>query len=200
MIICPVCKEEIEDDSHFCDQCGRALLYCTNCGRVGVGRRCTSCGGMMVSAGNRQAGLPSQSSMVDMSMQVFKSVTASSSVRPSPDTMGTQAFNPFASASIHVPTLQLVNDSLNIRIIGVNGAIIGRRQGPYTDFFQQNMYVSGAHAQLFYYQDSGWCVCDRHSSNGTLLNQRQLQPDMQMSLKNEDVLTIANVSLQVRID
>ena len=48
MIICPNCKEEIDDDSHYCDQCGQALLYCSRCGRVGMGRRCTSCGGLMV--------------------------------------------------------------------------------------------------------------------------------------------------------
>ena len=48
MIICPTCKEEIDDDSRYCDQCGQALLYCNQCGRVGVGRRCTYCGGLMV--------------------------------------------------------------------------------------------------------------------------------------------------------
>ena len=45
MIVCPICKEEIDDDSHYCDQCGQALFFCQQCGRVGVGRRCTYCGG-----------------------------------------------------------------------------------------------------------------------------------------------------------
>ena len=49
MIICPNCKEEIEERSHFCDQCGQELSYCTQCGRVGKGRRCTQCGGLMAS-------------------------------------------------------------------------------------------------------------------------------------------------------
>ena len=48
MIICPTCREEIDGDSHFCDQCGQALLYCNQCGHVGIGRRCTRCGGLMV--------------------------------------------------------------------------------------------------------------------------------------------------------
>ena len=48
MIICPSCKEEIEDDSHYCDQCGQALVYCRSCGRVGKGRRCIYCGGLMM--------------------------------------------------------------------------------------------------------------------------------------------------------
>ena len=52
MIICPTCKEEIDNDSHFCDQCGQALLFCDRCGNVGVGRRCTHCGGLMVARGN----------------------------------------------------------------------------------------------------------------------------------------------------
>ena len=48
MIICPACKEEIDDDSRYCDQCGQTLLFCNQCGRVGLGRRCTHCGGLMM--------------------------------------------------------------------------------------------------------------------------------------------------------
>ena len=57
MIICPSCREEIEEQSYYCDQCGQALLYCSNCGRVGIGRRCTYCGGLMESA-EEQANKP----------------------------------------------------------------------------------------------------------------------------------------------
>jgi pSer/pThr/pTyr-binding forkhead associated (FHA) protein len=97
------------------------------------------------------------------------------------------------------PVLTLSNDSLNIRIVGMNGAIIGRRQGPYTQFFVNQGYVSGVHAQLKYLPKAGWCVVDKHSSNGTKLNQRQVQPDVDMTLKNGDILTLANVNLQVNI-
>ena len=98
-----------------------------------------------------------------------------------------------------VPVLTLSNDSLNIRIVGMNGAIIGRRQGPYVQFFANQGYVSGVHAQLKYDPKSGWCVVDKHSSNGTKLNQRQVQPDVDMTLKSGDILTLANVNLQVNI-
>ena len=57
--------------------------------------------------------------------------------------------------------------------------------------------MSGTHAQLKYAASTGWCVVDKHSSNGTKLNQRTLQPDVDMSLSNGDVLTIANINLQV---
>ena len=98
-----------------------------------------------------------------------------------------------------MPVLTLSNDSLNIRIVGMNGAILGRRQGPYTQFFANQGYVSGVHAQLKFRPNTGWCVVDKHSSNGTKLNQRQVQPDVDMTLKNGDILTLANVNLQVNI-
>ena len=84
------------------------------------------------------------------------------------------------TAASGVPMLTLANDSLNIRIVGINGAVIGRRKGPYTQFFEQHAYVSGVHAQLKYKADTGWMITDKHSSNGTKVNQRPLQPDVDM--------------------
>ena len=98
-----------------------------------------------------------------------------------------------------MPVLTLANDSLNIRIVAMNGAIIGRRKGPYTQFFEKQAYVSGVHAQLIFKPETGWCVVDKHSSNGTKLNQRPIQPDVDMTLNNGDVLALANVNLQVII-
>jgi pSer/pThr/pTyr-binding forkhead associated (FHA) protein len=100
---------------------------------------------------------------------------------------------------LSMPGLVLFNSSLNIRIEGVNGAVIGRRQGPYAQFFQNNMYVSGVHAQLKYNAGTGWSITDKHSSNGTKLNDHALQPDVEMSLKNGDILTIANINLKVSV-
>ena len=41
---------------------------------------------------------------------------------------------------------------------------------------------------------------DKHSSNGTKLNQRDLQPDVPMSIKTGDIVTIANINLQVSVN
>ncbi|MBQ1669729.1 MAG: FHA domain-containing protein [Prevotella sp.] len=188
MIICPTCREEIDGDSHFCDQCGQALLYCNQCGHVGIGRRCTRCGGLMVAPSDQNG-----SNNPAMSASLQAEIT-----------QGTQSGNSIAGplvqerpASSGVPVLTLANDSLNIRIVGINGAVIGRRKGPYTQFFEQHAYVSGVHAQLKYKSGSGWVITDKHSSNGTKVNQRPLQPDVDMALHNGDILTIANVNLQV---
>lgn len=189
MIICPSCKEEIEDASHFCDQCGQELVYCCSCGRVGMGRRCTYCGGLMVTVEELVEQRKGQRSVAES---------------PSVVTFGTNASNRANDTSAAVspgglPTLTLYNPNLDIRMVGVNGAVIGRRQGPYTQLFEGNMYISGVHAQLIYKPDTGWNIIDKHSSNGTKLNQRDLLPDVPMSIKSGDIVTLANINLQVTI-
>jgi len=191
MIICPTCKEEIDSDSHFCDQCGQVLLFCNQCGHVGIGRRCTRCGGLMVSPSDQQ---PSKAHPgLSESLKASASITASVA-----GGVAVPLVQQRTSAS-GVPVLTLANDSLNIRIVGINGAVIGRRKGPYTQFFEPHAYVSGVHAQLKYKAGSGWTISDKHSSNGTKVNQRPLQPDVDMTLNNGDILTIANINLQVMV-
>ena len=204
MIICPSCKEEIEDDSCYCDQCGKALAYCERCGRVGIGRRCTSCGGMMLLADelkqSQDSSHPSMSvSMRQMSMRGNMSMRGGMSVRATTTSQRGGIPGTPTLGGGGIPQLQLFNDSLGIRIVGINGAIIGRKQGPYVHFFRSQSYVSGTHAQLLFRPESGWCIADRGSSNGTKLNDHRLQPDVEMSIKNGDIVTIANVVLKVVI-
>lgn len=243
MIICPACKEEIEDDSHYCDQCGQQLLFCKQCGHVGIGRRCTRCGGVMAL---RQGGVFEQqpapsvnvapaahaprpnvppvspisiiSSQARTSGQPGQFGQASQPISPSQAIQPGQPSQPSqvgAAASISVgpaisiaqaaatrssiPSMTLVNESLGLRIVAMNGAIIGRRKGPYVQFFEQHSYVSGIHAQLKFKSGTGWCVIDKNSSNGTRVNQNPIQPEVETLLKNGDMLTIANIDLQVII-
>ena len=196
MIICPSCKEEIEDDSRYCDQCGQELVYCNNCGRVGMGRRCTHCGGLMVSYNELEQQRNQHQQQVSQSYVGM----ATSHREPFVATSHRVADGSQLPAQSGIPTLTLYNPTLDIRMVGVNGAIIGRRQGPYQQLFEGNMYISGVHAQLIYKPDTGWCVIDKHSSNGTKLNQREVQPDVPMSLKSGDIVTLANINLQVSIN
>ena len=199
MIICPNCKEEIEDKSHFCDQCGQELSYCTNCGRVGKGRRCTHCGGLMAKPDelekNKNSEAVKAASAMNAANMSFNLVTQASVRGPEPDEPNNQSVTRGG-----LPTLTLYNPSLDIRMVGINGAVIGRRQGPYTQLFEGNMFISGVHAQLIYKPDTGWCIIDKHSSNGTKLNQRDLQPDVPMSIKTGDIVTLANINLQVSVN
>ena len=196
MIICPSCREEIEEYSHYCDQCGQELVYCSSCGRVGMGRRCTQCGGLMITAEEAQqkALAAKQISSVslrgnDLAISLVNDLTSS---HRKPEGHGMPVMS-------GIPTLTLYNPTLDIRMVGVNGAVIGRKQGPYQQLFVDNRYISGLHAQLIYKPDTGWCIIDKHSSNGTKLNQRDLLPDVPMSMKSGDIVTLANVNLQVSI-
>ena len=192
MIICPRCKEEIEEQSHFCDQCGQELVYCSSCGRVGMGRRCTHCGGLMKSYDEiQQERLSKNHSSVNNISESYAQVSQHS--------LRTPQNAPEVSPG-GIPTLTLYNPSLDIRMVGINGAVIGRRQGPYQKLFDGNMYISGVHAQLIYKPDTGWCIIDKNSSNGTKLNQRDLQPDVPMTIKAGDIVTLANINLQVSIN
>lgn len=191
MIICPSCREEIEEQSYYCDQCGQALMYCSNCGRVGTGRRCTHCGGLMAAPGeeSKESGsLHSHSTAAEIS-RTFATARENNPGNPAPDVQ-----------IQGIPTLTLFNPSLNIRIVGINGAIIGRKQGPYQQSFEGDMYVSSVHAQLIYKPDTGWCIIDKHSSNGTKLNGRDLLPDIPMSIKSGDIVSLANINLQVSVN
>lgn len=190
MIICPNCKEEIEDDSRYCDQCGHVLLFCNKCGRVGMGHRCTYCGGMMAKYDEIKKLTLRTAVATNISGAEYSTHTG---------TRGDHSEITTPPSPLGIPKLLLVNDTLNIRILAINGAIIGRKQGPYKDIFKNNMYVSGVHAQLMYGANRGWRIADKHSSNGTKLNDYKLKPDEQMLLKNGDIVTIANISLQVSI-
>ena len=195
MIICPSCKEEIEEQSYYCDQCGQGLQYCSNCGRVGIGRRCTYCGGLMASPGEGELQVDEQANMATVHGTAAEISRTIATERERSQNM------PIAEAPQiqGVPTLTLYNSSLNIQIVGINGALIGRRQGPYQQLFEGNMYVSSVHAQLIYKQDTGWCIIDKHSSNGTKINERDLLPDIPMPIKSGDIVSVANINLQVTV-
>ena len=47
---CPYCKEVIDDDSWFCDQCGKELKFCPECHQPKRGTECPACGADLVSA------------------------------------------------------------------------------------------------------------------------------------------------------
>lgn len=47
---CPFCKAIIDDDSRFCDQCGKELHFCPECGKPKMGTVCPACGADLISA------------------------------------------------------------------------------------------------------------------------------------------------------
>lgn len=181
MINCPKCKAQIDNDSHFCDQCGQELFFCVQCHRPGKGNRCTFCGGKLVKPGEASE---------DVSY-----VTHHVTIR--------EKVNATAATATHrngIPVMTMINDSLHLRISAVDGAIIGRGNGMYKHHLAKCNYISGTHAQLNYMPGQGWCITDRHSSNGTSVNRKRLLPDMPCLLRNNDRVLLANVEFRVEIN
>lgn len=50
MQTCPKCKQLIEDDSWFCDQCGTELMVCPSCRTIKRGMTCNQCGTKLMTA------------------------------------------------------------------------------------------------------------------------------------------------------
>jgi hypothetical protein len=48
-MICANCKSSIEDDSLFCDQCGKEIFICPACGKPGKGKNCVEDGSKLFS-------------------------------------------------------------------------------------------------------------------------------------------------------
>ena len=51
MTKCPYCREQIPDDSWFCDQCGKELKWCPECRAPKRGTECPACGETLLDAG-----------------------------------------------------------------------------------------------------------------------------------------------------
>lgn len=187
-MICPKCKAEIDSDSCYCDQCGQEIRYCYSCRKPGKGNRCTACGGRMVPAAEY------------MKLQVPSAVAPSPYAMAPSDTgipQGGDVATIKAPASVR---LILSNGLMGITIEGVDGAVIGRRQGIYCAQFSRFPYVSGTHAQLkFDSVQNKWTVTDMNSSNGTKYNGTPLLPGKPCVLENGATVQLANVLLTVAV-
>lgn len=174
MIICPKCKAEIEEHSCFCDQCGIELRYCTSCGKVGKGNRCTYCGGVMESLVPKP--LPEETT---------DNVTKESTMAVPLDE--------------EMPRLLLINSKQNISIEAQQNAVLGRRNGIYCEQLKGNPYISGTHARLTYNSGLGWAITDLNSSNGTYIDGTRILPEKPELLRNDSKVSLANMDFIVKV-
>jgi hypothetical protein len=125
-MICPskICRQEIPDDSSYCDQCGIKIFHCSKCNNMGINKFCGKCGGEMV----------------------FKGVQQPPSVPPQP-------VKPAPAATVIIPlvTHKLIfchSEGWNIEL--ADGDILGRVNGNHTDRLSANFYISSTHARISY--------------------------------------------------
>lgn len=188
MITCANCKNEIEKDSFYCDQCGTELLVCSQCGKPGKGKNCIEDGKKLVSAKlkDTEAVIPQKELAID---------------KPQP-------LNP--DANIQPPHLCLVNNNLETATITIqDGDIIGRKTGNLSHIFSKFEEISGKHLQFsFNRKKSCWTVIDLGSTNRTAYNKSnsdwkavdKMPPNEPVDLSNNYFLLIANIEFQIKIE
>jgi hypothetical protein len=206
---CPTCKSEIDNDSFYCDQCGKELFICPVCGKAGKGKNCVEDGGKLFSPKKKSA----TASQFEIQNQNSPSVSSPSNIqtviKPGDNHLQVQQQLPLANLSI--PILKLVNHREKIDIEIKDGGIIGNSNGDYVSIFRQYNLVSGIHAKFVFDKNNGWMVIDigstgNGSTNGTAIsnspdwtNVPKLIPNVPASLRNNTLLLIANIEFQVRI-
>lgn len=137
---CYNCKQEIDSDSLYCDQCGQQVFLCPDC-RIpgkGAGKRCTQCGKPLVAASE---------------------ITATA---PEVEPEKTQKQTPRVAT-------RLVSREMGLTINLSENLVIGRLEGPYATMLAPLKYLSARHAS-FHRNGDEWIIRDEGSRNGTAVN------------------------------
>ena len=188
-MICPskICRQEIPDDSCFCDQCGARLLRCAKCGYVGTSKFCGKCGGPMAIQD-----MPS-----DVAVQPPAApVTAPPAVSAMPVSVAPDL--PSAATVI----VRVSGETIFIchpegwRLEARDGDILGRTAGQHAARLGAFSVISGRHAQITR-QGAQWRIADLGSTNKTYVNGAKLEPHMPVHIKKNDVVMLANITLTV---
>lgn len=196
-MICGFCKSDIDNDSFFCDQCGKELLVCPKCGKTGKGKMCTSDGARMVTAkeakdNNSNTTMPSAPAPVS-SQQTDATKTGTQ------QTLRAVSTPPPASTHAGQSTITFINKAINLEFSPQPGNIIGRKAGEFSNIFSAYNQISGKHAKIDYSPTNGWTVTDLDSSNGTKYMGKQLQPNVPQQLQDKSYVIFANIEFYVQI-
>lgn len=186
---CTYCKFEIDNDSIFCDQCGKELSFCTKCNQPGKGKRCTFCGSSMVSRKS-------------VTVVVPKNTKISSAIKPPEvksisieDTINT-SHSPIAAETNE---LHLINKNLGLDLKIDKDILIGRSEGDFVNIFGKYEQVSSKHLEIKFNSNMGWTVTDLDSTNGTKYNSNKLTKFKPQILSDNSYLHIANIEFYVQI-
>ena len=195
---CPSCKETIDDDSRYCDQCGEQIFVCSVCGRPGKGKRCIFDGKEMVPAvgGASTVGVVSAPTPTVQSPQPTQSSLSGQPVQPAPIASPVQSVPQSPATG---DKLKLSSQMHGIMIEAQDGDIIGRKNGAFVGIFGRFNFISGTHCKIVK-NSAGWHIQDMGSTNGTFYNGSKLAPNVLHPLANGATVKIADVELQVSSD
>lgn len=165
---CPYCHSIIDDDSRWCDQCGKALMFCPSCQVPRKGTSCPRCGELLLSAEDYFASLGKAQATEQRDIPLQEA--------------------PASPAS--TPVFVLSGESGTLTICEGD---FGRKGGIFPEL-ASCPYVSGSHGKLKFFPDkSCWGICDNGSTNGTFINGTRLEKSKWYKLKEGDRLRIATL-------
>jgi predicted component of type VI protein secretion system len=208
-VICPnkICKQEIPDDSLFCDQCGSQLLRCTKCGNIGTSKFCAKCGGAMIARERppaaappvRPAAPPVAPAMPVVAPPVSPAVSATPAAAP-PAASAMSAASPPVGATVLVrPPVEKIflchPEGWKLEL--ENNDILGRSAGRHAGQLGKFPVISSNHAKITR-GNNEWFITDLKSTNKTFVNGAKLEPNTPVKIKQDDVVILANVTFTVR--
>ena len=178
---CPFCQGVIDDDSRYCDLCGKHLMFCPECRQPKKGTSCPRCGELLISA-EEPMSLPSgQSESASMS----KPTGRSGYIEPKP--LEKIDFNQIFDALL---TLKGEDMTLYVKEGG-----FGRSGGIFPELGSCK-FVSGHHGKIAF-EDGEWKICDLGSTNGTAIDGVKLEKDKWYPLRKGQKLKIATLKFTV---
>ena len=193
MITCPNCREEIDEDSKFCDQCGKEIMYCPECKEPKRGTECPRCGEDLVSA------------RVFLTNKDEKPATVNTLpcfVRNSEQKEQQSAISQISGGSdIPQGTIVVKKPIVSLSIIGNSWCLpikegrFGRNGGIYSEFSTVR-YISGNHGEFRIHNDH-WEVKDVGSTNGSFLNGQKMVTGQWYVIKKGDSLKIATINFTI---
>jgi len=187
---CPSCKEPIDNDSRYCDQCGGQIKICPMCGKPGKGKFCTQDQTELVPAGAQAA--PTAAPTVAPVQDVTVSVTSTMPAAPA---------MPVASPPVQSSPVFGSGDSVKFSGNGItfeakDGDIIGRKAGAFANIFSSQKQVSGSHCKVVKISGA-WHIQDLGSTNGTFAQGNKLAPNAPCPLSNNALVKIGILDFTV---
>lgn len=164
---CPYCQNIIEDDSRWCDQCGKELKFCPACRVPRKGNSCPACGELLISA-----------------KQFFSPGTQDSR---------TPYAEPPAQASAQ-PALRLSGNGM---LLSVREGVFGRRGGIMPELASCNYVSGTHGELKFFADKNCWGIKDCGSTNGTFIDGNRLEKNKWYILRAGSRLRIATLDFTV---
>lgn len=195
MFQCAFCISEIEQDSFFCDQCGKEILLCETCLTPGKDKWCQEDGGVLIAAKSKSGNRIVNDNFT--TEQNFSQNTKQTS------TQTTQTHSPTP-----IPILSLINYNLGIQFEITDGEVLGRNTGPNANKLSNLPAVSGKHLIFNYDKQIGWNFQDIGSTNGTKHsktntmwnNLTKINPHIPIKIEDNEYILIANIEFLIKIE